>query len=319
VGLDAEVATLAERQYGLIAARQARGLGLTRQQMQQRVERGVWERVRVGVFLIRGAPRSWPQTVMSAVLAGGDAAWASHHTAARLWRLPVRSVDAIEITTPLERRVRVPGVRGHRSGVWDERDVATLGPIPVTTAARTLADLSSELGEGGFGRALDEGLRRGVVSLSAVHAVAMRFGIAPGRSPSVMHAALALRIPGYGPGDSELETWVWLILREAGLPLPVRQHPIWVRGRRYVIDLAYPNEKVAIEADGYDPHRTRAAFDADRERDRAIQLDGWRTLHYTSRSDPAGIAADVREALFGQQVKRCLTQRPNKRSGRVGR
>lgn len=200
----------------------------------------------------------------------------------------------------LERRVRLPGVIVHRSGVWDERDVTVVGVIPVTSAARTLADLSTHLGVDGLARALDDGLRRGAVRLSAMHAVAMRFGIAPGRSPSVMHAVLAARVPGYDPGDSELETWVWLVLREAGLQLPVRRHPVRVGGRRYVLDLAYVEERISIEADGFGPHGIRSAFDADRARDRAIQLGGWRTLHFTTTSTPEEVVTDVSRALIDQ-------------------
>ncbi len=297
--MDDAVGAVAERQHGLIARRQAIALGLTHSAIAHRVRQGAWVVARRSVYLVRGSPRSWPQSVLSAVLAAGEAVWASHTTAARLWRLPIEPRDAIELTTVLERRVRLPGVIVHRSGVWDERDVTVMGVIPVTSAARTLADLSTHLGVDGLARALDDGLRRGAVRLSAMHAVAMRFGIAPGRSPSVMHAVLAARVPGYDPGDSELETWVWLVLREAGLPLPVRRHPVRIGGRRYVLDLAYVQERISIEADGFGPHGTRSAFDADRARDRAIQLDGWRTLHFTTTSTPEEVVTDVSRALFG--------------------
>jgi len=298
--MDGRLLELAERQHGLIAARQARSLGLSVTAERHLVAVGRLVRIRRGVLLVRGAPRSWPQSVLSAVLAAGDPAFASHRTAARLWQLPIEPADAIEITTLIERRARIAGVRSHRSGLWDERDVATVALVPVTSPARTLADLSTELGEAGLGKALDDGLRRRILSLNAMHAVARRFDIAPGRSPKTMHAVLAKRIPGYDPGDSELETWVWETIRDAGLPPPVRRHPIAVNGNRYFIDLAYPDKRVAIEVDGFDVHRPRGSFDGDRARQNIIVLAQWRLLRYTSASLPETIVAEVREALSGQ-------------------
>lgn len=299
--INAAVGELAERQYGLITWAQARDLGLSRRQVQHRVTSGTWQRVRPRVYIVRGAPRSWPQSVLSAVLAAPEPAYASHRTAARLWRLPIEPGDRIEITTLIERQVRIDGVRSHRSGSWDERDVAFVGRIPTTSAARTLADLSSALTEAELGAALDEGMRKGALSLSAMHAVAQRFGIAPGRSPKTMVAVLAKRIPGYDPGDSELETHVWEVIHDAGLPLPRRRHPIRVDGRRYVIDLAYPEQRIAIEVDGFGVHGPRTAFDQDRARQNALVLDEWRVLRFTSRSANEQIVHEVSHALFGHE------------------
>lgn len=305
--LDAAAAEVAQRQLGLITYKQAREIGLDRQQIAYRSANRVWERVRPRVYMIRGAPRSWPQVVLSAVLAAGDFAVASHRTAARLWNLPVELSDRIEITTLLDRRVRIPGVRAHRSGAWDERDLSSVLSIPVTSPARTLADLSTALGADGLARAIDDALRRDILSLSAMHAVAQRFGIAPGRSPKTMRAVLAKRTPGYDPGDSELETRVWETIRDAGLPLPVRRHPISVNGRRYLIDLAYPEQRIAIEVDGFEFHGERTPFDGDRARQNVIVLAEWKPLRYTSASSPEQIITEVTTALFGHAVTPGMT------------
>ena len=299
---DEGIARIAEAQHGLVTRAQARALGLSPRAIRHQLDRDRWAQVRPGVYLIRGVPRSWPQAVLAVVLAAGEFALASHRTAARLWRLPVAPGDRIEVTTPIERQVRLPGVRGHRSGLFDERDLAVVHHVPVTAPARTLADLSRALTEGELGAALDEGIRRGVLSLSAMHAVAQRFGIAPGRSPKTMLGVLARRIPGYDAGDSELETHVWEVIRNAGLPPPVRRHPIRVNGRRYVIDLAYPDQRVAIEVDGFGVHGTRTAFDHDRARQNALVLDRWQVLRFTSRSTDEQIANEVAHALFGRET-----------------
>lgn len=292
---------LGRAQYGLISARQARQLGFTRAAIQHRLRSGTWETIRSGVYRIAGVPESWHQQVLSAVLATGELALASHLTAARLWSVPLPSGDTIEVTAPLERRARIPGVRSHRSGVFTMDDCAKVARIPTTSAARALFDLSSQFDDSELGKALDDGLRRGVISLWSMQRLATRLpGMAPGRSPKRIERLLIARIPGYDPGGSELEVRVVRVLQAGGLPLPIAQHLVRIRGRRYVLDFAYLEAKVAIEVDGFDHHRTRTAFDGDRSRQNLLVLDGWMPLRFTSRTTDAEIVDSVRRALFGR-------------------
>jgi len=60
--------------------------------------------------------------------------------------------------------------------------------------------------------------------------------------------------------------------------------------------------RVVVEIDGYEFHRTRAAFETDRVRDAALQREGLRVLRVTDRrleDDPTGIAEDIRGLLEG--------------------
>jgi hypothetical protein len=294
--IDARIASLAARQYGLITKSRARRAGFSPKAVRHRVSTGRWVQVRPGVYAIAGTPPSWHQAVLAAVLASGDAAFASHATAARLWELPLPSIHEIEITIPRERRVRLPGVRAHQTGIFHELDFGELHGIPVARPARLLVDLSSRLSDADLGKAIDEGLRRGVLSLNAIQACAKRFDIAPGRSPSRLRRVLGNRIPGYDPGDSDLETEILEAILRANLPPPVRRYPLSVGGRRFVIDLAYPDLKTAIEVDGFDVHGTRSAFDADRERQNALVVARWRVLRFTSNSTPQEIADTVAAA-----------------------
>ena len=49
---------------------------------------------------------------------------------------------------------------------------------------------------------------------------------------SKVHAVLGARIPGYDPGDSDLETRALRALIAAGLPPPKQQHRMVLRARR---------------------------------------------------------------------------------------
>ena len=240
---------------------------------------------------------SWQRSVLAAVLAAGETAAASHLTAAHLWGVHLECPDEIEITTAIERQIRLEGVVAHRTGILPEHDRTTHLGIPVATMARTIMDLSASLDSERLGRLLDEALRRRLMTLTALHACASRlFAPAPGRRPQVVQALLAARVPGYDPGDSDLETRCWDTLREAGVPVPVRQHPVEIGGNRYWIDLAYPHERIAIELDGFDFHRSRTSFDADRARGNALVLAGWQLLRFTSKTSDEEMVACIAAA-----------------------
>jgi very-short-patch-repair endonuclease len=296
-----ECARLATAQHGLVAHRQARAAGLSDAAIRHRVARGTWLRVRTGLYLVAGTPASWDQAVFAAVLSAPDQGWASHATAARLWEFPGFAPEPIEITVPLPSRPRIRDVRVHRSGTIVDADVRVVGSVPTLSPARTVADLSSRLDEEALGAMVDDGLRRRVLTLGALHALMGRLStIAPGRSPAKLRRVLAARSAGYHPGGSELEARVWRAIVAAGLPAPVRQHRVVVEGRTYFLDLAYSHRKIAIEIDGYDFHRGRSAFDRDRVRQNDLVRTGWTVLRFTSRSTDDEIVTAVRELLFGR-------------------
>ena len=194
----------------------------------------------------------------------------------------------------------------------DDRDLTVVKRIPALTLARTVADMSARLDVDELGRIIDEGLRRGITSLRAVDRVVRRLHhIAPGRSPSKLMRVLALRVPGYEPGDSTLESRVYEALLGSALPAPTRQYRVAVGDRTYYLDLAYPEFLIAIEVDGFDFHRGRHSFDEDRRRQNDLVRAGWIVLRFTSRSTVDEIVTNVAEVLLGRSSgpgARSLTQ-----------
>jgi hypothetical protein len=64
-------------------------------------------------------------------------------------------------------------------------------------------------------RLVDEALRRKILTLAGLaRCVSKLERIAPGRAPMKVRTLLAKRIPGYDPGDSDLETVVYDFHRE---------------------------------------------------------------------------------------------------------
>ena len=118
----------------------------------------------------------------------------------------------------------------------------------------------------------------------------------------MIHTLLAARLRGYDPGDSDLETRVLSWLTGAGLPPPRQQYRVRINGKTYKLDLAYPDELLGMEPDGWDTHRTRSAFDGDRERANALALAGWLVLRFTSHSTRDDVVSQVAaaRARFGE-------------------
>ena len=290
-----------QSQLSLISDRQARGVGLSAAAVRHRVESGRWTRVRSGVYAAAGAPKSWERDVLAALLDAGEPAWASHSTSARLWPLAGVWDGDIEISVLLERRPRVDGVRVHRTGTLLESDLRTIKGVPVLSPARTIADISTRVTVEQLGSIVDDALRRGVLTLRGLDRVVRHLHRrAPGRSPKALNSVLTDRVPGYHPSGSDLEDWVIECLVEGGLQPPERQYKVTIDGRTYYVDLAYPGVRLAIEVDGFEFHRARDVFDADRRRQNDLVAAGWTVLRFTSRSTAREIVEAVRTFLFGR-------------------
>src|SRR5262249_44673864 len=149
---------------------------------------------------------------------------------------------------------RLAGVSVHDSVVDGPLHRAVVGGIPVTSVERTLCDLSAVRRPWVVEKAVDEALRRKIATLPRLRAVADDLAGQGRRRCTVMRDVLEHRVPGYHPGESEPEKRIADLLVRAGLPAPERQHRVSVGGRSYRVDLCYPEQKIAIEYDGWDFH-----------------------------------------------------------------
>ncbi len=277
---------------------QARGAGFTDNQIAVRLATGRWATVRPGVFVVCGAPPTWERQVRAACLATNDIAVASDLCAARLWGLRLPAPEAIELTTPVGRQVRLPGIRHHRRSNLAPADRTRHQWIPTTTPARTLVDVSGRLPPGQLGPVVDDALRRKLVGLESLRRCHERIDTGPGRRATLaLRHVLAARSPGYEPGGSDWELWVLRTLARAGIRTPIQQHRVTVAGRRYDLDLAFPAEMVGLEFDGWEWHGTYTAFHGDRRRTRALAANGWTILPVTSQTTAAELVDDVSSAL----------------------
>jgi very-short-patch-repair endonuclease len=75
------------------------------------------------------------------------------------------------------------------------------------------------------------------------------------------------------------------------------QYEVVAGNNSYRLDLAYPENHLAIEIDGYAFHSSRESFDNDRRRDNNLRSCGWTILHFTSNSEPFEIVNQIRLLL----------------------
>ena len=241
---------------------------------------GRWEALASDVFRLSGMPASWRQSLMAACLAWGDGAVVSHRSAGALWHLTgFEGASTVELTVPRSRRGKAPGLT-HRCFL-PPVDVTIVEAIPVTTVARTLIDLAASEPRETVEEALDDALRRRIVSMGRLRWRVLE--LARKGRPGIVAMRLILDDrEGISVPASVFETRLLRLLKRAGLPSPTLQYQVRSPGRLVaVVDFAWPDSRLALEADGFRWHSGRARFEHDRARRNELTLLGWRIIHVT--------------------------------------
>lgn len=245
-----------------------------------------------------GAPRTWEHDLLAACLWVGGVAVVSHRAAAALHRL--RGFDPGPIEVSGDKNAPRPGVIVHHI-LFRYAQRIVVSAIPVSTAARTLLDLGAVVPASRVEDALDDALRRGLVSLDALHRMVEEERGKGRRGVGVLRKLLELRPAAAAPTESVLEGRALRLILGAGLPRPVTQHEVR-DGARLVarVDLAYPDALVAVEVDGYSWHSGRSDWQRDMARGNALAALGWTVLHITAediRERPEDAVATIRASL----------------------
>jgi very-short-patch-repair endonuclease len=293
--LDRAVAELAQRQYAVVSRRQLLGLGMGRRAIAGRLGRGQFHEIYRGVYVVGVRRISRRGRWLAAVLACGEGAVLSHRSAGRLWGLLPNTSEWVEVTCPRAEVERI-GIVGHRSQLRDDEWLVRDG-IPVTSPFRTIFDLAAVAEMRELERAFHEAEAREVTDRVSLPLLLERY---PGRR-GARNLRMLLGVPepvGITRNDFE-EAFVTLVDRY-GLQRPRMNAGLAVRGRFFEIDALWERERVAVELDSRGIHGTRKKFESDRQRDRILVAEGWRTMRITWRQlheEPAAIAEDLKKAL----------------------
>jgi very-short-patch-repair endonuclease len=293
---DAVIAGLAEGQFGVVAWWQLREMGVGPQVVQRRVARGALRRVYRGAYAVGGADVPWPGRMLAAVLACGPRAVLSHRSAAQAWGLMSHRAIRPEVTRPTSHR-GLSGIVVHHSALRPD-EVGEARGIPVTSVPRTLLDIAAMVEARELERCWNEmEVRELRDPLSVPDVIARHQGR---RGVAALRAQAASNVPA-DRTRNDLEEGFLRLVAAHGLPRPRMNAHVALRGRFFEIDALWEAQRLAVELDG-GAHRTRRAFRKDRERDRILLAEGFRTGRITwdqLRDEPEQIAADLRSTLGG--------------------
>jgi very-short-patch-repair endonuclease len=288
------VAERASKQWGVVSRAELRALGVAGATVDVWVRRGRLHVVHRGVYAVGHTVLRREGRWMAAVLAGGPGAVLSHLSAAACWELLQETSARVEITGPASRR-GVPGIRLHRCRSLDARDSTDHEGIPITTIPRTLLDLASTVKPHRLERALAQAERLRLYDHRAIGELLAR---ANGRRGIRVLAQATAQEPAFT--RSELEAWFLNLVRDDDLPEPLVNFSLTAPDHpRIEVDFYGPSHRLIVELDGWETHRTRAAFEQDRRRDAALQAAGCSVLRFTRREPPATIKRRLRAMLTG--------------------
>jgi very-short-patch-repair endonuclease len=271
-------------------------IGLTEQMVRTRVARGGLNPLHRGVYAVGHRALTIESRWMAAVLAHGPEAVLSHRSAGQLWGLYPRSEITPEVTVPGSKKKK-PGIVAHRGSPRPD-EVGTMWRIPVTSVARTMFDLAGLLEEREVERAWNEMEVREYRTRLSVPDLLERY---PGRNGTLMLTRIAnSKATPVGITRNELEEALLALIDRYELPRPRMNAHLAVRDRFYEIDCLWEDRRVAIELDGGGAHRTRRAFQEDREHDRILTAERFTTARITWHQiteTPSEVASDLRLIL----------------------
>ncbi|QRY51935.1 type IV toxin-antitoxin system AbiEi family antitoxin domain-containing protein [Mycolicibacterium septicum] len=273
---------------GVITLAQAKLAGLSQDAVNRRVRSGKWLRCSPGVYFADDRPFTESARVRAAVWSAGPNAAASGLAAAWWHEVTKYPPDTVEVTIPRTgHHPQRQGVRLRRRDL-DPADIVERRGLRVTALALTVVEAAAR--RGGGAKLMDSALQRHT-ELRDLWRAHLRN---KGRHGSP--AARRLLIAAADGARSEAERLLIKLLREA-------QMTGWqanYRLGRYVIDVAFPAHKLAIETDGWAFHSDQADFQHDRARQNEIALMGWQVLRFTwldLTEYPQRVTAEIRFAI----------------------
>jgi hypothetical protein len=187
----------------------------------------------------------------------------------------------------------MPGVQ-----VWDERietdEIAVVNGMRVTTPARTALDLARRCRLGVAVAAIDALVQATDLKMADVELLVDRY-----RGRRGMKAARAALELVDGGAQSPKETWLRLLLIQAGFPAPQTQIPVlneWRWAEAY-LDMGWEDIKVAAEYDGEHHQSSRYQYVKDiRRLEKAEHRYGWIVVRVVAEDRPEAVIRRVADA-----------------------
>jgi hypothetical protein len=289
-----QIERIARRQHDQLTLAQLRAAGLSEGGIRHRVRTGRLRRAHRGVYSLGHPPTSALEHRMAAVLACGSNAALSHAAAAANLGIRPSAATLIDVTCPSGTGRLQAGLRVHRAALSPE-EITLVNGIPTTTCARTLLDLAEVVNREALAKAIDQAEIEGVFDLAELNDT---MATNPGRRGLLpLRACLSSIDPQSKLTRSDFEHRFLSLMKEAGIPPPEVNAILTLEGQTLEVDFLWRHERLVVEADGWETHRTRRAFVRDRRRDQLLVRAQYRPIRITWHDEPDLVIATIRAAL----------------------
>jgi predicted transcriptional regulator of viral defense system len=292
----------------VMAASRWNAIGVAPHLVRSLTKSGDLVRIRQGVYATKSAVR-WAGAdatrlhvlrVLAARATVGHHAVASYHSAAILHHLDLPgwpSHDTVTLTLPPDRpwnRARPAGVVFHSADLPKEH-LAKLYSLPLTTVARTVADLARTLPFTDAVVVADSALHQEKATkaeLSAVLDTTTRW-------PGVKQARRVVEFADER-AESPLESAARVVFDQFGLDPPELQATIFTPNDAFRVDFLWREHEVIVEADGLAKFDDRRTAITQFDRDRHLRDVGYKVVHFTWKElfeTPELVIRRIREAI----------------------
>lgn len=230
------------------------------------------------------AEAGWLWTGRRGVIAGFAAA-ALHGSK---WVDDTRAVDLLH-----DNRRAPTGIQAHRDRV-EEDEIELMAGMTVTSPVRTALDLGCWYPTITAVAAIDDLARHTGIKAADVEALSSRYS---GRR-GIARARLAVDLFDAG-AQSPKESWLRVVLLQAGLPRPRTQIPVEDEFGNVIsyLDMGWEDVKVAVEYDGEQHRSDRRQYSWDVRRLERLERLGWIVIRVLAEDRPAEVMHRVRAAL----------------------
>jgi very-short-patch-repair endonuclease len=276
------------QQDGVITLAQARTAGLRKDAVKWRVTTGRWRRFAPGVYFADDRPFTDAARVRATVWSYGQRAVASGLAAAWWHGVVATAPDIVEVTVPRNSNGRThPRSRVRRRDL-PRADIVEHQRLRVTSLELTV--IEAAVRQGGGSKIMDSALQRHI-DLPELQRAHLR-----NKGRHGAPAARRLLNAASGGARSEAERLLIQLLRQEHITGWRANYPV----SGYLVDVAFPAQRVAVEVDGWAFHSDHGAFQHDRIRQNRIALLGWQVLRFTWRDlteQPVRVVAQIRSAI----------------------
>ena len=287
---------IARHNNGVVTKFELEHAGISKKSIETLIMKKAILRVGKGIYVVPGQNSTWLQRASIQTKRYAHSLL-SHESVLHLYgildpeydiqkyrRPPQYSRHLIHIINP-HSSYKNSEVNFHKTSTLLETDYdnSHLG-IAHVSLERAIIDCSGQLNSNELSYAIEKSLRMKLTSLGRIVYALDTLCTAKGRSIKQI-VEIVNRIDPL-LSSAAVESYFETIIENTIRPLTkyelVRQYKPQIPGANMRLDFAIVELKIAIEADGYDHHGTRAGFDKDKFRYALLQSHGWLVLNLTT-------------------------------------